>query len=316
MCIRDRNVNYTVYEWITEAERCKLGQFLVGIVEGNPVCKQCPVGLYGPNGLWCEACYGYKHAYMDATACVCEHGTQINFNGKCVCGVGREFMENGCVLCNFNTYSNYSLELGDSWFMQYKPCDKCNAGKYSMNGMTACLDCAFGMYREVDMDACEVCEAGYFAMDPAAGNCTKCNSTCEVGFNPVSCPTDVDLFICEPCDNPPLNAVLTPAVNFTSNTACDWECLDGYFRFNETYCQACSSFICEPGYNFTNCSRISDSNCDLECVDKNKPLFNSQWTVGCEWGCVDGYSLSVQDYVLFMQYSCVLGGARSFWSWG
>jgi len=311
-----RNVNYTVYEWITEAERCKLGQYLVGIVGGNPVCKQCPVGLYGPNGLWCEACYGYKHAYLDATACVCEQGTQISYNGNCVCGVGREFMESGCVLCGINTYSNYSLELGDSWFSQYKPCDICDAGKYSMNGMTACLDCAFGMYREVDMDACEVCEAGYFAMDPAVGNCTECNSTCEVGFNPVSCPTDVDLFICEPCDNPPLNAVLTPAVNFTSNTACDWECLDGYFRFNETYCQACSSLICEPGYKFTNCSRISDSNCDLECVDKNKPLFNSKWTVGCEWGCVDGYSLSVQDYVLFVQYSCVLGGARSFWSWG
>ena len=313
-----RNVNYTVYDWITEAERCTMGQYLVGMNGGLPVCRQCPAGLFGPNGLWCEACNGYKRAYLDGTACVCEIGTQMNSRGLCVCGVGMEFMEDGCVVCGVNRYSNYSMELGDSWFKQYKPCAPCEAGKYSLTGMTACLDCEFGSYREVDMDACGMCEDGYFAEDARVNNCTQCNSTCEVGFNPVSCPfyPGNDRFMCEPCPEIPINAVLTPAANFTGNTACDWECEDGYFRLNASYCQLCSEMACSPGFNVSLCSRLADANCDVECVDDRKPLFNSQWTLGCEWGCVNGYVLSVQDYVMFVQYSCVLDGARSFWSWG
>ena len=273
-----RNVNYTVYDWITEAERCTMGQYLVGMNGGLPVCRQCPVGLFGPNGLWCEACNGYKRAYLDGTACVCEIGTQMNSRGLCVCGVGMEFMEDGCVVCGVNRYSNYSMELGDSWFNQYKPCAPCEAGKYSLTGMTACLDCEFGSYREVDMDACGMCEDGYFAEDARVNNCTQCNSTCEVGFNPVSCPLypGDDLFICEPCPEIPINAVLTPAANFTGNTACDWECEDGYFRLNSTYCQLCSEMACSPGFNVSLCSRLADANCDVECVDDRKPLFNSQ----------------------------------------
>ena len=313
-----RNVNFTVYDWITATETCKTGQYLLGVSGGSPVCANCPAGLYGPNGLWCEACQGYKRAYLDGTACVCEIGTTQNSRGMCECREGMEFMDNGCVPCGFNLFSNYTLELGDDWYDQYKPCDACEAGKYSASGATACLACEYGTYREDWMDACMACDAGYFAMDPSTGNCTACNSTCDIGYDPMPCPTYAgnDLFMCMPCAEIPDNAHRTPADGFTSNTACDWECDVGYFRANETSCQACSVPQCPPGFNITTCSRLADANCDVVCVDKRKPLFNSKWLQGCQWSCVDGYSLYVNDYVLFVDYACVLDGTRFFWNWG
>ena len=92
-------------------------------------------------------------------------------------------------------------------------------------------------------------------------------------------------------------------------------CDSGYYKYNGT-CVDCNVTACEGGYNRSVCHEGSDSNCDTACVDATKPEYNSVWTVGCSWLCLEGYRLQVLDYYMFVLYSCVLEGATGAYTWG
>lgn len=317
------NLTYTVYPWLQPSYYCLQGQYVAALdpVTVSVTCVRCPAGTYGPNGLWCQPCLGYKTAYFDATQCVCSGGTSLNSRDNCVCAPGNEFLDDGCVPCAAGTYDDTPLELHDDWWTQYKACLVCPNGTDSLPGATACTACPFGMYREAsESDMCRNCsESGHFATDPASGrSCVACNASCEPGYYPTPCPTYAggDLFLCEACGGIPAHATSTAPVGGTINTACNWGCDAGFYQANGSACVPCSAGSCDPGFNRSACTPLADSNCDTPCVDPNKPLRNSAWTAGCAWGCADGYELSAVDYVLWIQYSCVASGSRLFDAWG
>jgi len=317
------NATYEVLPWLQPSYYCSQGQYLTGLdpITGMPSCARCQEGTYGPNGLWCEACGGYKTAYFDATQCVCYQGTAQNERDNCVCAAGNEFLDSGCVPCAAGTFSNTSLELLDEWWTQYQECQLCPDGTDSLPGATACTACPFGMYRVAgDTELCQNCsELGSYAADPATNlSCVPCNASCAAGFYPSPCPTyaGTDLFLCQACAALPDNATSTAARAATANTACNWECEPGYYQANGSACVPCTAGPCPPGYNRSACTPLADSNCDTPCADPNKPLRNSVWTSGCSWGCAEGYELSAADYVLWVQYSCVAAGAQLFALWG
>lgn len=317
------NVSYEVYNWLDPSSYCKQGQYILSVSPetGTPSCAQCPDGTYGPNGLWCELCAGYKTAYWDSTQCVCAEGTTPNVRDACDCGPGMEFLESGCVPCAAGSFSNVTLELSDAWWTQYKACDVCPPGTDSSWGATACTECLYGMYRaENDTTMCQNCsDVGYFAEDPTTPNsCVPCNASCPPEYSPQPCPMypGEDLFKCVPCADLPRNATSTATNQSTALTACNWECDSGFYKANGTLCLPCTIGDCAPGYNRTSCTDFADSNCDLPCLDPNKPLLHSIWLSGCRWACEDGYELKAVDYLLWVQYSCVLKGSRLFDSWG
>ena len=318
------NASYEVYPWLQPSYYCAQGQYLAGLLPGaaglQPSCARCPAGSYGPNGLWCEACPGYKTAYFDATQCVCYEGTVQNARDNCDCPPGSEFLEDGCVPCAAGSFANANLELLDEWWTQYKSCETCPNGTDALPGATACTACPFGMYREAGASAlCQNCSRrGDFAADATSGlSCTACNASCEAGSYPAPCPTydGGDLFLCEPCAAVPANATSTAALAATANTACNWQCDAGFYQANGSVCLPCAAGPCPPGFNRSACTPLADSNCDAVCADPTKPLRNSVWTSGCAWGCADGYELSSVDYVLWVQYSCVVAGSQLFSPW-
>lgn len=315
-------VPFEAYAWLQPSNYCAQGQYLLGLdpAKGTPSCARCPAGTYGPNGLWCEPCPGYKTPYFDGTQCVCYPGTTQNAGDNCECAGGREFLDAGCAPCAAGSYSNWTLEIGDAWWSQYKACEPCPPGTDSPAGATACEACAYGKYREANASAgCLACEpTGYYAEDPTDGlSCTPCNATCAPGFSPQPCPAYAggDLFLCEPCPDPPANASSTAVSHATANTACNWQCDTGFYQQNGSACAPCTIGDCPAGFNRSACTPEVDSNCDQACVDKSKPPLNADWISGCTWGCAEGYELSINDYLLWVQYSCVVAGSRSFSFW-
>jgi len=310
------------YAWLQPAHYCAQGQYLLGLdpSTGARACARCPADTYGPNGLWCAPCPGYKTPYFDATQCVCHAGTTQNAQDDCECAGGREFLDAGCAPCAAGTYNNWTLAVGDAWWLQYKECEPCPAGTDSPAGATACAACASGTYREANGSAaCQACEAeGDYAADPTAGlSCTPCNASCAPGFAPQPCPaySGGDLFLCAPCPDPPANASSTARPGAGPGTACGWACDAGFYQANGSACVPCTAGDCPAGFNRSACTQEADSNCDTPCVDRDKPPRNSIWLPGCAWGCQEGYEATQADYLLWVQYSCVVAGARSFSWW-
>ena len=303
-----RNASYAVYPWLTSAYYCDPGQYLTGIdaQSGAPTCATCPwaSGLYGPNGLWCDYCPGYRIPYYGGAGCVCSPDTEQDFHGDCVCGPGNEFLDDGCASCGPNTYSNETLVLTDAWYTQAKACVPCPAGFNATRGAAACAPCPNGTYREDGMDACEVCPLkGYYAADATnASSCAPCNATCAAGYAKTPCPVYPDMFLCVDCAPLPPNAT-------RHWTSCGYICDAGFYSVNGT-CAECASGPCPPGYNRSACSDWADTNCDAPCEDPRKPTDNSEWTSGCEWACAPGYSLLTVNYVWWTQTSCVPTGAQ------
>lgn len=317
------NSSLQVLPWLLPSHYCEQGQYVLGLssTTGEPSCAQCPEGTYGPNGLWCDVCPGYKTPFFDASQCVCYEGSVENVRGLCDCPAGNEFLDILCVPCAAGSYDDTVLELGDEWWTQSKACRPCPNGTDSLSGATACAACPFGMYREAGAtDLCQNCtDAGWYATDPTSGaSCVPCNASCPAGSYPTACPTYAggDRFLCEPCPGVPPNATSTAPANASANTACNWRCDDGFFQVNASACAPCTAGPCPPGFNRSACTPLADTDCDTPCVDPNKPLRNSVWTSGCGWGCAEGYELSAVDYVLWVQYSCVASGARLFDAWG
>lgn len=322
-----QNTTFTIPSWIIENTqfRCPKGQYISNITSISVECTSCPSYLIGNDGITCQPCLGYRETYWDSTGCICKAPSVQNDLGECYCDIGYEFGSAGCSLCKNNTYSANILQLDTTWWKQEKTCLPCPDGFYSHGGASACTQCplyTYLLYNHSTLQEgmiCQSCPTGYYAEDPSSSNCTACSSSClSIGEFSVPCPTDASAFICDTCSIKPNNSYWLEKSNLTTTYECIWRCLPDYYALGgeEQPCQPCSSFQCPPGKVHQPCSLSSDMNCDLDCVNETKPLFNSEWgDTGCEWKCISGYVMQVLDYVMWVQYECVMVDSLQFWTW-
>jgi hypothetical protein len=295
--------------------RCAKGQQIVNMSGTTPVCAECPDHLWGPNGAWCEPCKGYKIPYWDKSICVCRYPTIPTADGKCICPQGHRFTQEGCSVCPINTYDNTQYVLNEQWWINQKGCSVCPLGKYSAEGQTSCIDCPKYTYRLYNQTTCQSCPSGSYALNSFSSLCWMCYTTCPKGYYSEPCPTNPKNFICHQCDNLPNNSHFVTMSNMTGEYLCIWECNAGFYR-GINQCIPCSNGLsCEPGKSIIPCNDIQDVSCDWDCVNETKPMFNSMWVKGCDWGCNPGYQLQVIDYGIWVQYECVLDGSLPFWTW-
>lgn len=298
--------NYTWPSWLPlDTPICRQGQYVVTL-SPELTCAPCPDYLVG-NGLYCEQCPGFMSPYFNSLSCVCAHGTVHDDQDNCECPPGYEFGANLCVECPQDTYTPDSLVLQDDWWNQYKICRACPPGTTAIPGSTACTACIPGQYREATQTGCQNCTiAGYFARNAStASSCTACNQSCPVGYDALECPLNPGLYTCEKCPKPPANASYW--------SGCLYACNQGFFASNDT-CQACNTSECEPGFNRSDCTAYHDSDCLTPCEDATKPLWYSQYTQGCSWACIPGYTLVTKNYVLYTINECVQQGPSSFFA--
>ena len=187
---------------------------------------------------------------------------------------------------------------------QYKACEACPAGYFSGYGASACDPCPAWSFRAYNSsNGCQNCSGPAYPINQAdPSSCVACNESCATGFNQLPCPGQTDFFICELCPSIPSNS--TPTVH------CGYMCNTGFYNVNNT-CLACATGPCPtPGYNRSGCSDWADSNCDTPCDDPDMPPQYAEYTVGCEWACLPGYTLYTQDYVWWTKTACVVSGAQ------
>jgi hypothetical protein len=287
------------YAWVGEEERCRRGQYLSRYEPFNgtsKVCRPCPEGWAGLNGIYCERCGALEEPFfLDRGACVCRWPAQMNASGACVCPDGSRRAGSGCEVCGPNTYG-----VGGA-------CWACEAGKFSAGGgATACRACEYGQYRLGGMASCAACAtAGWFAPDAGLGVCVPCNASCALGWQRArACPGGAGLVVCARCEEAlPANA------SWSNRSECAYDCQPGSYRVQGGACLPCNaSLACPAGRRLAACTDIADANCDEACTDPDKPAFNAHWEEGpgCPWACDDGYELRVWDYVMFQLRECAL----------
>lgn len=308
LCTREVPTKQPEYtEWMSAEYKCKPGQYLRGFkTETDKDCRQCPPGMIGRNGVYCEWCEGplEEPYWLDGASCVCKPPAVLNASEVCVCPDGYGLAGQACVPCERNTYGSG----GQCW--------PCGAGNTTdgMMGMTRCTACEYGKYRLSGQEECQGCsKPGWYAPDPSVGVCLQCNTSCTgmPGWRTKgSCPSGDTTGIyrlCEPCpgDGLPPNAVWLPPESDLFFQECAFKCKDSYFH-KEMQCVPCSNATsCEDlSYKLTPCSPLADSHCEIPCKNDTKAPFNSKWLPGCQWGCEDGYELAVGDYWMFVLYEC------------
>ena len=318
VCILDatcgKPLNLQVPTWLqaNPTIRCRKGMHITNMTGITPTCTQCPEYLVGLNGVWCEACVGYRKPYWDQSICVCLFPTELLGTGECSCSLGYNLTKDGCQVCPENTYSNSALTLLDNWWTQSKLCLPCATNYYSTIGASVCTECPAYTYRLPAMTACTSCANGFYAVDTT---CVACATSCNKGFSSIACPTDSSKFICSSCPLLPLSAFWLEMLPYATEYKCIWQCNPNYYRADST-CILCSGDTdCEPGKLVSPCTEIQDTSCDWDCVNETKPAFNSIWTQGCEWGCDAGFTLKSMDYGMWVQYECVQEGSLPFWEW-
>lgn len=307
--------NIKAYKWMSVHTQysCAAGQYLSNISNTSFVCLECPVYLLGLNGLWCEPCKGYRQAYLDHSLCVCKPPTVQNEYGQCTCPKGHFLSYEGCLPCLNNTYNEMDIILTDEWWTQQRECTPCPKGTFSGGTSSSCTPCPKYQYR-IDEPDCMSCPSGQYTLNQSSSECSQCQEYCMYGQWSEQCPTSTELFVCYDCGSPPNNSVWVNMSVWLIQYTCVFKCNSGYYR-GENECIQCSSAVCPPGKMLTPCNAIRDSNCELDCINVTKPMFNSVWISGCNWGCAPDYEAQVINYVSWAQYECVLTGSVPFWTW-
>ena len=298
-----------------EDDGCRMrGCYLSRVLPRN--CTECTDGLYGPGGMWCERCPGFRDPSPAKDTCLCRAPSSVAGDGseRCVCPAGHaEGGPAGCTPCLQGTFKSNSTVLQDYYLAQAGACSPCPAGTGSETGATSCVACPSGSYRNALMPRCARCvadspSAPYYPRDPKTGtSCTACRVGCSTGERWQACPANGTvaawMFACEPCDVPLFSS--RSWVAGTSNRDCLWECKDGYYARNAN-CWPCTRIVCDFGSVFTACGKYEDSHCRVACVNATKPDENSVWGPGCTWACASGYVQREKVYAGWVEYACEL----------
>lgn len=268
-------------------------------------CEPCPAGTVGGNGLWCESCPGFREPNAAQDACLCRSPSVLSRDGlSCVCPVGYTAGGSaGCTPCPPGTVRTIPTTLPDLyWIFSGGSCEFCPAGTEARQDRAGCAPCSAGRYREGAMQSCGLCEGKAFAKNPASSaSCTACSAVCGPGKRWEVCPVDATWFSCVDC---PALSGSKRWVDRGGNRNCLWECVDGFYEFNEN-CWRCTTKTCPNGFKETPCTKYEDSHCRVPCEDNTKPREHSIWLNDCYWDCEPGYIKILKDYPGWLEYACV-----------
>lgn len=298
-----------------EDDGCRMrGCYLSRVLPRN--CTECLDGMYGPGGMWCERCPGFRDPSPAKDTCLCRAPSSVAGDGseRCVCPAGHaEGGPAGCTPCLQGTYKSEVSVMRDDYLAQAGACSPCPTGTGSDTGATSCVTCPIGSYRDASMPRCARCAADspgapHYPRDPKTGtSCTACRAGCSTGERWQACPANgtvaAGMFACEPCDVPLFSS--RSWVAGTSNRDCLWECKDGYYARNAN-CWPCTRPVCDLGFVFTPCGKYEDAHCRVGCVNATKPDENSVWGQGCTWKCASGYVQREKVYAGWVEYACEL----------
>jgi len=314
----------TVPSWLEDNIKCPAGEYLWGFdsaqLIGQSLCKSCPEGWVGLNGVYCERCGVMQEPYyVDRSVCVCKLPATMNASGTCVCPDGFKAQGETCVECGVNTWG------------QGGACLPCADGTTTSgrSGATGCETCPMGQFRLSSHSVCQNCTTmGWYAANANSSSCSACNRSCPgAGWRRTGpCPRDTSgtYSLCAECPEgggngrPPGNATWVSAWGNTTLDPttklpleeCAYDCVSGFYKDNSggAACKPCNtSLACGAGWRLTACTAWADSHCEVPCVDESKPMIYSHWEPGneCLWSCDPGKSLSVTDYVMFSLHECV-----------
>ena len=293
------------------------------------VCKECPDGKWGSNGLSCTDCPPLRVSASNHTFCMCGFGTVFKPPEDCVCPAGHEVRTNSkaCTPCLPNFYMRDALVISKTDTNSESLCVECSAGYEALNlGSTACTPCKTGWYRTPTRPKCILCEVpGQYATDPTDHlSCTDCDTSCQPGMRATKCPTrsdDPKYLRCVPCESPTaqypkLQADAwewVPDVTYTyqeSKLECRWQCKnsDRFFLNEDMECVPCAEDSCEPGTVFVPCTATRNGYC-TQCSNASMPTQNAMWDPEhpCEWLCKQGYLVVQKTYGSWTEYACVKG---------
>jgi len=304
------------------------------------VCRECPDGTWGSNGLSCTACPPLRVSAANHTFCMCGYGTVFKPPEDCVCPAGHEVRSNSqtCTACLPNTYKRDALVISKTNINVESLCDQCSAGFEALgSGSTACTPCEVGWYKTINRKKCVLCEIpGQYATDPTDSlSCTDCDSSCQPGMRATKCPTrsdDPKYLRCIPCENPtaqypklqPDAWEWVPDVTYTdqeSKLECRWQCKnsDRFFLNDDMECVPCAEDSCEPGKRFVPCTARRNGYC-TQCSNASMPAQNAMYDPEhpCEWLCKQGYHMVQKTYRSWTEYACVKGRKLSspWWAQG
>ena len=302
------------------------------------ICKECPNGTFGGDGLRCTECPPLRVSAVDHTFCMCSRGTVFSAPDSCVCPAGHEVRYDAttsnweCAPCRPGFYHSSQTVVpttlaGLSGGLP--KCVPCDAGTEAVGaGATQCVPCADGMYNAAGQPRCTACDGrGRYASDPkTALSCVACDTSCGVGFRSEPCPLQPEgsrYVRCVPCTPPSDTYELLGANSWEWTTGareCMWKCKDEKFHFidEDMQCARCTdpdSVSCTLGMTVAPCGRFRDANC-VPCVNETMPSLNAEWDPGspCHWRCVHGYEVLTKVYDGWSERSCVQR-TEGDWDW-
>jgi hypothetical protein len=282
-------------------------------------CQVCPPGLVSLNGLWCEACPGFRESGRSQDFCVCKSPSVLSEDGTgCLCPSGYQAGgAQGCEVCAAGKHRPDATPLpeisGPLPEMPGSGCAWCYPGYESSGDRAGCVPCGAGLYREQGMPSCAKCPVPFsFARYPGHQvSCVACQAACGASQLWSDCPVNASMFWCTDC--PPLSR-FKRYIRTGDNRGCLWECLPNFYLYN-SQCWPCTAKSCAPGFVATPCSKFEDSHCRVPCANATKPEENSEWAEGCNWRCSEGYKWVKKTYAGWSEYACEPEQA-SFWSLG
>ena len=224
-------------------------------------------------------------------------------------------MDAMCVVCSVLSCAPGYRSSGCSFgSVSDAVCVACDGGPLTgpYNWTFECdFECDDGFwFNSTDCAACDVlsCDPGFFSSNCGGTNNSECAACAEPAVPGPTVWTDECNFtcaggfygpLCVPCSTPlcfPGSVLVEctakedasclqcdPEPNSLWVGGCEFECLQGYYRFNEE-CHPCTSRTCGPGTYYTACNATADSSC-LHCADIPT---GGVWTRGCEYSCAVG----------------------------
>lgn len=237
--------------WIYQLS-CPPGYF--GRTISNQSCFACPIGTFKEN-------YGNGDSSAVCLTCPTGYTTVSTGNSnitQCVCDIGFGFVNNGCILCNADTYKS---TVGNS------VCSACDV-KSTTNGLLGAISsgqclCKSGFFSTLGNSSCTACPANTYKSTitngasssvcvPCGANSTTNSATginaqagclCKSGYygtgnlNCELCPMgsfkplpgNGDATVCQSC---PSNSITDPSQPPTSSSSC--KCIAGFFGLSGT----------------------------------------------------------------------------------
>jgi uncharacterized delta-60 repeat protein len=262
---------------------CRAG-FYSDLLTGALVCVLCAPNSYKSTGtnVECTSCPTFAHSLTGSTSptnCSCSSNSTLDVpSNTCLCDAGfYSDSLSGSLICAPCMSGSYKSAMGNT------PCTLCPAFAQSPIGCFSQANCSCPSNATLDTgsNTC-FCDAKYFPVFAPNLNCLQCDSTSYKGA-----PGNVLCTACPigavagsaPASN--ISACVCPTLSQVSADLLVCECISGYFRNSNQFCQSCNvstyksttgdaeslCLNCPPGMLVNAPPGIAQSDCN--CVGAN-----------------------------------------------